>query len=498
MKKHFLPFALMLFAVATYASTVSVSDAQNVALNFFKANTNSSVMLTATLKYTKTDANNTVDFYVFDMSPVTGFVIVAGDDNIIPILGYSTESSFHTNFTHVGLGNWVNNTATNISLAIQHNTTADTRIQSQWIACRQAQNISVLRSGGAGPLCTTTWDQENGNFLPHNIIFLYNLFCPYNATDSQRALTGCVATAQAQIMKYWNYPATGTGSFTYVDDTAHGYSNNYGTLSSDFATHTYDWTSMPSILTNSTSGTQDTAVGLLMYDCAVSVGMDFGDDNQNGSGANGLLSEELVYGDSFCSQYALPKYFGYDPDTIQGVVRSDYTDSVWTLVIEHEINVGRPVLYEGNDASQGGHAWVCDGYDANNNLHMNWGWSGFSNGYFAVTNLTTPGNYNPVLQNDALIGIMPKVIVNGVSTSNTRMAFKVFPNPAANDVILQTSGSTNSSTWEFKNIVGQTLIEGNIEGIQTHINTTGLAGGVYFVVLHDGDKTVVTKLVINR
>jgi len=495
MKKHFLPLAFLLLAISSYAGTVAISDARNVASNFFKAKTNVSAVI-ATLKYTKTDANNVIDFYVFDMSPVTGFVIVAGDDNVIPILGYSTESSFHTNFNHVGLSNWVNNTAANISLALQHNVTADTRIQNQWTACRLGQNIIVQRSGGAGPLCTTTWDQENDITAPPP--YIYNLLCPWNAVDSQRALTGCVATAQAQIMKYWNYPAIGTGSFTYVDDTAHGYSNQYGTQSSDFAAHTYDWTSMPSVLTNSTTGTQDSAVDLLMYDCAVSVGMDFGDDNQNGSGANALLSEEIIYGDSFCSQTALVWYFGYDPDTIQGVVRANYTDSVWTLVIEHEINVGRPVLYEGNDVSQGGHAWVCDGYDASDNLHMNWGWGGFSNGYFAVTNLTTPGNFNPILQNDALIGIMPKVNPAGINALRNAASFKVYPNPASNDVVILTTGNTNSSTWEFRNIVGQTLMSGNIDGTQTHVNTSGMASGVYFVTLHDGDKTITQKLVVSR
>jgi hypothetical protein len=118
--------------------------------------------------------------------------------------------------------------------------------------------------------------------------------------------------------------------------------------------------------------------------------MDYGDDNQNGSGAEALIATELAnVGDSICVQYALVKYFSYDPDTIKGVVEADYTPTAWTALIEHEMDMGRPVLYEGNDATQGGHAWVCDGYDANNKLHMNWGWSGADNGYFAVNNLTT-------------------------------------------------------------------------------------------------------------
>ena len=499
MKKNLLSLLTLwiAFSASLYAGPVSVSDAQNVALNFFKVTTNASTAPTANLVYTKTGTNNSVSFYVFDFSPSKGFVIVAGDDNVIPVLGYSTESNFRPNFTHTGVNDWVNQTSANIQLALQHNVVADTRIQGQWAAYRQGQSPQTQRSGSAaGPLCVTEWDQENDISSPPP--FIYNLFCPYNSVDSQRCLTGCVATAQAQIMKYWNYPAQGMGSFSYVDDTLNGYSANYGTQSSDFAAHTYQWTSMPNMLTDATSGAQDTAVAMLMYDCAVSVGMDFGDDNQDGSGANGLIAEEIIYGDSFSSQYALVKYFDYDPDTIKGVFRSSYSDSAWIALMEHETDMGRPVLYEGNDATQGGHAWVCDGYNTSDYLHMNWGWSGYSDGYFAITNLTTPGNFNPIQQNDALIGIMPRVISTGVKTLSNDLSFNVFPNPANTQVMLQTNETVSGATWEFKNLVGQSILSGNITGPQTHVNVGGLASGMYLVEIRSGEKSLVKKLVISR
>jgi hypothetical protein len=179
-------------------------------------------------------------------------------------------------------------------------------------------------------------------------------------------------------------------------------------------------------------------------------------------------------------------------------------------VIEHEINVGRPVLYEGVDTNPitgGGHAWVCDGYGPNPNppgrdfLHMNWGWGGYANGLFSVDSFTTgyPGNYfNPVSQNDALIGIMPRVYPAGINSLSQAASFKVYPNPASNDVVILTSDNNNSSTWEFKNIVGQTVINGSIDGTQTHVSTAGLASGVYFVIINDGGKTMVNKLVISK
>jgi hypothetical protein len=500
MKKYSLPLLLLLFIISSdvHAGTVTIADAQSVALNFFKVNNPAlnGATLTATLKYTKTEANNAMDFYVFDMNPVRGFVIVAADDRVIPILGYSTESNFNTDFSHIGLNHWVNKTATKIHLAVQNNVAADARIQGLWSAYRQGINPNVSRSGGVGPLCATTWDQEANSPPP----YLYNLYCPYNSTDQQRALTGCVATAMAQVMKRWNYPAQGTDSFSYVDEVANGYSNNYGTQSSDFAAHTYQWSNMPVILTGTETAYDDTAVGLLMYDCAVSVGMDFGDDNENGSGANALLANEIPFGDSNCSQVALPKYFGYDIDSIRGVFQDSFSSSAWVALIENEFNLGRPVIYEGNDPTQGGHAWVCDGYDAQNYLHMNWGWSGAGNGFFAWDSLTTNvgGIFDPVDSEDALIGILPKSISAGINTLSGNVSFSLFPNPASNEVILRTSETTNGATWELKNLMGQTLMSGNIEAAQTHISIDDFASGVYLVELRSGESSLVKKLVVSR
>ncbi len=411
MRKLFLPFALTFFAVInqSYAGIVNVQDAQNVALNFFKITTSnpaSHTPIAATLKYTQTNAANSVNFYVFDISPMKGFVIVAANDNVIPILGYSTESGFNANFRKTGVANWANKTTTNIDLALQNNALADERINKQWAAYRQGQNLGVEKNIIVGPLCTTTWDQENDINNPPP--FLYNLYCPYNVADTQRCLTGCVATAQAQVMKYWNYPAQGMGSYSYNDAVSNNYSFNYGIQSSNFAAHTYQWSLMTPVLTGEEPGAQDSAVALLMYDCAVSVGMDFGDDNQDGSAAFAVLSEVLP--DSDCSQYALVKYFSYNPDSIRGILESSYSSSSWTNLMKNELNLGRPILYGGEDATAGGHEWVCDGYDANNNLHMNWGWGGLDNGFFAINNLTTTGTgtFNPVLNDDAVIGIVPK------------------------------------------------------------------------------------------
>ncbi len=499
MKKQILLVIMMAaLGYCSFAGTVTQQKAQAIALNFFTLNYPDVAAhnpLTATLKYTQTETDNTVDFYVFDMSPAKGFVIVAADDIIIPILAYSNESNFNPDFGRVGVHSWVRKTAKNIHHAVQQHVVASEGITKQWTAYAQGTMPDNMKSTSVSPLCATTWDQEStGNPPP----YFYNLFCPYDTADGQRALTGCVATAQAQIMKYWNYPAKGTGSFTYVDDTVNGYSNNYGTLSSDFAAHTYQWPLMPVICMGNETGAQDSAVDLLMYDCGVSVGMDYGDDNQNGSGAEGLLAIELQqYGDSLCTQYALVNYFLYDPDTIKGVIMSDYTDSAWIALMEHDLNLGRPIFYEGSDSTQGGHAWVCDGYDATGKLHMNWGWSGTSDGYFAVNNLTTPG-FNPVDTDAALIGILPKHTVSGIINTNDAISFGMYPNPAASQVTVRFDNMNSPGTINLINILGQTVLAKNITDTQTVVDLSALANGIYLMQLKQGEKFAVKQLVVAK
>ena len=500
MKKQIL---LLIFTVVfgynNFAAVISQQQAQLVALNFYKLNfsgVNSHQPVSATLKYVKTESDNSVDFYVFDIAPEKGFVIVAANDIIIPVLAYSNETNFNTDFHLKGLNSWVNKTATNIHRAVQQQITAGAEIVEQWRAYNQGYKPVDMKSTSVGPLCTTTWDQESGGNPPP---YLYNLFCPYNSTDAQRALTGCVATSMAQIMKFWNYPAQGVGSFSYVDNTAHGYSNNYGTLSSNFAAHTYNWSAMPRILTGSQTLTQDSAVDLLMYDCGVSVGMDFGDDNEGGSGAEGLLSVELQYGDSICSQYAFVKYFSYDPDTIQGVSEADYSAADWTALIKHDLDMGRPVLYEGDDTSQGGHAWVCDGYDISDKLHMNWGWSGMDDGYFAINNLTTSGNFNPILHDDALIGILPKhAVATDVKALTDALSFGMFPNPASNRLTIQLDGINASAVINIDNILGQTIVSKSLNGQQSTIDISTLSNGIYMVQMIQGEKVAVRQLVVTK
>ena len=402
MKKHcLLPILIFLFC-QTNAATIDVQTAQTVALNFFKVTTGNNTNITATLKYTRLEDGNMADFYIFDISPAKGFVIVAGNDNTTPVIGYSTETNFTSDVNHKnGISYWMDHVAARINKSAQLNVQANARITYMWGAYLNGQNPNASRSAGVTPLLTTTWDQSPN----------YNALCPTYVPDNQQAVTGCVATAMAQIMKYWGYPTRGRGSYTYVDSTP-AFSYNYGRLSANFDT-VFNWAQMPASISST-----NMPIALLMYDCGVSVAMDYGDENQGGSGA-WVLQVEAGTGQP-CSQYAYVHYFYYNPNTIQGIVKSQYAQNDFLNLIENDLNNGRVVQYEGDDTSgAGGHTWVCDGYQTNDMLHMNWGWGGSNNGYFAIANLDA-GTYNFDDAEAALIGIEPISPINVVATAVTQ------------------------------------------------------------------------------
>lgn len=370
------------------ASTVSVATARTVAANFYQGTVPSAAGVNPTLLYTRTEADGTADFYVFDMAPQTGFVIVSADDVAHPVIGYSTESNFDMHFDRTGLSDWMSNTATHMRAAVTQHIAASVAISREWQACQSGPYHAPSRVAVVGPLVRTRWDQS-----PY-----YNALCPMNTTANDRAVTGCVATTMAQIMKYWNYPAQGTGSYTYTPP-ASGNGFVYPQLSASF-NHAYNWASMPNLV-NSTNYTD---VAQLMYDCGVSVAMGYDIGSQGGSGA--YVQQSEVWGNWPCAESSYKNHFYYDPSTLRGVNFISYTPDQWFQLLKAEIQAGRPVQYEGADPTQGGHTWVMDGYDANNLMHMNWGWGGSYDGYFATTNLTA-GGATFTTREGALIGIQP-------------------------------------------------------------------------------------------
>lgn len=411
MKSILLLFLLAIFTLHVSADPISVETANQVGMSFFARPVSASGMLKSTkqpvslkLVYSanaiqvdagnrlKSAAQTIVPFYVFN-SDNQGYVVVAGDDRSIPILGYADEGAFDPNNIPPNMQKWLEGYKAEIRYAIENNIVASPEIQSEWKALQSGSRLkSEISTSVVAPLITTKWDQS-----PY-----YNDLCPLDNTEGKKAVTGCVATAMAQVMKYWNYPVTGTGFHSYNHST-------YGTLSANFGSTTYNWAEMPNQLTSSTSSAQNDAVATLMYHCGISVDMDYDVASKGGSSAMTICS-----GYTNCkvsAEDALKTYFGYK-STLKGLHKSDYKESDWINLLKNELNGGRPIIYAGR-GSEGGHCFVCDGYDSNNFFHFNWGWAGQNDGYFALAALNPGsggaggGSYEFTDAQRAIIGVEP-------------------------------------------------------------------------------------------
>ncbi len=400
-------FAFTLGCSALCAKPVAPVEARKVATMFYAQNSAKQPQ-TLTLVYTGATATGDALYYVFDVNTNDGFVIVTADDAAHPILGYSTEKHFvvPTGCANRTIGFWMKKRADEINTLKKEHVEATPDIRQEWTDNFPSRNLSRNQMGGispagitsVAPLVQTTWDQS-----PY-----YNALCP--GTGNAQSVTGCVATTMAQLMRFWEYPSKGFDSTSYCDCTAGGYTNQWGTLSANFSATTFNWNagSMPLHVSS-----PNLAVAKLMYECGVSINMDYA---ANSSAAEALAIDA---GGGPSAEIALVQYFGYDASTIQGYQKTagKFTDSAWVALIKTDLNAGRPVMYEGDDSLQGGHCWVCDGYDVNNKLHMNWGWGGSDDGYFTPDNLTTSGGFNPVLDQEVLVGIQPPRLVNaGIET----------------------------------------------------------------------------------
>jgi hypothetical protein len=390
MKQTLLVFGLLtIFGTTIFAKQIDENAAKQVGQNFLSTKTNSQTLkstnnLTLVLRESSQSSNTlasieqTTFFYVFNAGS-NGFVIVSGDDNVSPILGYSDQGTFDPNNIPQNVAKWFEGYKTEIRNVIEQNIRPTNEIKQEWQSLKNGanSNSSAKALSSVTPLMQTKWNQS-----PY-----YNSLCPGGS------VTGCVATAMAQIMKYWNYPATGSGFHSYNHDT-------YGTLSANFGSTTYQWGSMP----NSVNSTNN-AVATLMYQVGVSVDMGY---SPQSSGAYVISASSPV---TNCSEYALKTHFGYR-NTLQGVKRSNYNQTQWMNLLKTELDANRPILYAGF-GSGGGHCFVADGYDNNDYIHFNWGWGGSYDGYFQINALNPSGTgtgggsggYNTGHQ--AVIGIEP-------------------------------------------------------------------------------------------
>lgn len=421
MKKIFFGLAALMLSMTVLAERVSQEDAALVANNFMNVgNTVSGVQKAPAkkmvLKKAATASEN--QYYVYENANGEGWVMVAANDVVSPILAYSNTGTFRTDNQPVNVRSWLGKYDKFITKIEADGAAQDEEVAAEWSALkkgvRKAKGDAVV-----GPLVKTTWDQDD----PY-----WNL-CP--GSGSTKAYTGCVATAMAQVMNYWQWPVKGTGSRTYqpMDPNSNtgAKSKRYGQQSANFGNTTYDWTNMKDSYSGSYTDAQATAVATLMYHCGVATDMMYGNDDDGGSGTYTVNYGDWDWADDEgeCAQNALANFFGYKKSTLTGYMRDGYidkesgykyydswTDAEWTAMVKEELDKKHPIMY-GGASDEGGHSFICDGYDDSNYFHFNWGWSGSNDGYYKLSSLKPGsggaggGGYDFSEDQDVLIGIVP-------------------------------------------------------------------------------------------
>ena len=308
-----------------------------------------------------------VDYYVFNVRGGNGFVIVAGDDRVKPILAYSTSGSFDPQNVSEGFEYMLNSFRSEIQYVREHNLTATPDIVAEWNSVSNTGSLQQGRQARSvvGPLCQTTWNQN----------FPYNSQCPEDPEgNGGYVYAGCVATAMGQVMKYWDYPEQGTGSHTYNPE-------GYAQQTANFGETEYHFELMPNALDSLSTEEDYFYIAQFLHHCGVSVDMQY---SPNGSGAY-----------SYSVLSALPSYFGYSCDTDLPTLSfwgfSLYTNEQWAQMLKDGgLDENIPLYYSGSDDNgAGGHAFVCDGYDENDYFHFNWGWSGRDDAWCPIGALNT-------------------------------------------------------------------------------------------------------------
>ena len=287
-------------------------------------------------------------YYVFANGEDKGFTIVSGDDRMPEVVGYSAQGTYdpdHLPANYVGFMKAYQET-------VEALLKGDAQVSGGLAEARQWRAERAGSAAVAPLLDGIKWDQREP----------YNNMCPlYEGTN--RSVTGCVATAMAQVMMYYQYPKE-------LKTTIKAYNTQtYGIQIPEISSGaTYDWDNMlPDYSKSDYNSAQADAVAKLMYHCGAAVKMDYGPL----SGAN-------------VTPAILATYFGYDADLMQDLTRTVFTLQQWMTLIDNELKAKRPILYSGQ-ASDGGHEFVCDGSDGKGLYHINWGWGGYQDGYFDLT-----------------------------------------------------------------------------------------------------------------
>ena len=427
--------ALTVAVGAAFAAPVDVNQARSCGQKFV-FNTLGQKSAELSLAYTCVSEAGTDALYVFNYGQ--GFVVVAADDRAYPILGYGTDQEFDVNDVPEGMRYYLNFYAREIQYAIDQDLPFDPEVAEQWYWVEKEGVVSKTRGEKAvNPLLTTVWDQG----------WPYNYYAPACTSywTNNHCYAGCVATAMSQVMKFWNWPETGVGEHSY-STSSYG-----GTLSVNFGAATYDWSIMPNQVSSANAGGM--AVALLMYHCGVAVDMDYAPD---GSGAQtGDVPAAVI------------EHFRYGACTYMDS-REQYTKTAWEDKLIAELDRGIPMVYAGSD-TDGGHAFNCDGYNAQRYFHFNWGWSGsYNSTYYQIDALNT-GNGSFNMYQRAIFEMVPDYIYEAMVPAIETMTVGVSDTHSKTAVIHWTVPTQSMAGTDLESIE-QILLKRNGTVIQTFNN----------------------------
>lgn len=464
----FLTLAIML-ASSVSAKSVDETTARTVASRFYAMKfDHAPESLTSTIAYTapvlRGENGSAPSFYVFNFNS-EGFVIVAGDDRAQPILAFSDEGAFVAENMPDHIRFFLDGYTEEIQYMIdsqQNNNIA----QSQWEALL-SDSAPMQKEGTVvvGPLLgSNRWNQTR----------YYNNLCPADASGNSayggHAAVGCGALVMGQVMRYWHFPTTGTGSHSYT-------SNNYGSLSANFGATTYHYESMPNKFTDTNHPDSCVeAVATLLYHCGVAVNMNYG-PNASSCNSNRIVS-------------ALSNYFRY-PATVRYIERGSTSSTVWLNYLKGELDEGAPFMY-GGSGNYGGHVWTCDGYRDDDYFHFNWGWGGQQNGYFLITSCSSYGfNSNHAI----IIGIRGPELPTAIEETNAEN-INVFPNPS-NGMVYVCAESQQVQELQVFDLSGRMILQKSIGETEFSIDLSGYNAGTYILRLTTRKGVETSKIVIN-
>ena len=420
-----LAVCLAIASGTAWAKSINENQARRIAEGFMTSHRMPATGLKLAQKAPQLNAPSQAGnaaYYVFNSGQTQGgYVIVAGDDRAPAVLGYSDKGTFDTEAIPEAMQELLDSYAEQIEALNQGYKT-----------------VSLTSSGPAiAPMLTSCWNQKS----PHNLLLPF--------VNGNRAVVGCAATAMAQIMYYWKWPAR--PSMTIPEYTTSSYTIYMPAL----PPVNFNWDAMQDNYQSSdTLSEAGLAAATLSLYCAQSLEMNFQDGT---SGATTSRAPQM-----------LSTYFGYKASA-HTLWRLNYTTQEWNDMLYSELVASRPVIYSGSKKS-GGHAFICDGYDRNGLFHINWGWNSQSNGYFLLNVLnadmqgtgSASGVYGYIYSQAAIVGIEPGEGTNVFALTAT-------------DLVLNSATTTRSGTnYDFRAVVS-----GRFRNLTSQVMTVSFGWALY-------------------